>query len=265
MKKLFAVIAIAGIVTACNKPAQTTSTATPNIYNAFCSSPSVTGPCSVLPIDVHETFRVGYDSFLDSAHQTPFDVFSWQTFIALNWPADTAGKPIGNSVSDSPNAPRVWEHYMDPAEVFGHTTPGLTLRLGVAKKSGQKFLYMDSKAPVRLTKGSFFDVNKLKGFQEADGHPLIDRNLNFALYEIKMNPIETKFTIANNLTTIQGIYAYGLKNGNAIHLRGAGIIAGQDIGRRFDAVIGIKGPAVAVGQCLAEGGFLDGELCRRRG
>ncbi len=216
MKKFIAIFVIAGVIFACNeiskKPAKFA------IYNTFCSSSSSDGPCSVIPIDVVENLGVGYESSLDSVKQPPFDVFSWQTFIALNWPADTAGNPKDNSISDSPNAPRVWEHYQDPAEIFGHSTPGLTLRLGVAKNGGQKFFYMDSKAPHPLLSGSSFDLDTLNGFKEADGHPLIDRNLNFVLYEIKMNPIETKFTINNKLTTVKGIYDLGIKNGNAISL-----------------------------------------------
>lgn len=220
MKKIFVIIAIAGCLYACTqiKKGGEKLASGSHIYNKFCDSAGVRGPCSVIPIDVNETFGVGYDSFLDSLHQIPFDVFSWQTFIALNWPSDSTGKPIGASITDSPNAPRVWEHYKDPTEVFGSTDAGLTLRLGQNKKTGQKFLYMDSKSPRLLHTGQTLDAAHLNGFQEADGHPLIDRNLNFALYEIKMNPIETKFVIDSGLTTTQGIYNLGIKHSNAINL-----------------------------------------------
>lgn len=219
MKKFLAVFAIAGIVFACTQVKKGASDkSTSGIYNQFCDSTASGNPCSIIPIDVHETFGVGYDSFLDSAHQIPFDVFSWQTFIALNWPANALGKPIGSSITDSLNASRVWEHYLDPAEVFTTYGNTLTLRLGVAKKSGQKFLYLDSKSPRKLFTGKTVDAVNLNGFQEADGHPLIDRNLNFALYEIKMNPIESKFVIDSGLTSYQGIYNMGIKNNNAINL-----------------------------------------------
>lgn len=195
---------------------------TSGIYNSFCDSSSPNSPCSFIPYDVAETFTLGYDSFLDSTHQIPFDVFSWQTFIALNWPADSAGRPTG-TIGDLPNAPRVWEYYPDPAEVFGHNNAGLVYQLTQAKRTGQKFFYMDSKSPIPMLKGKVVDMDalnaqNLKGFKEADGHPLIDRNLNFALYEIKMNPVETQFVISNNLTTKKGIYEYAKANGNAINL-----------------------------------------------
>jgi len=214
MKKLTALLLIAVITVVawnCDSP-KTMGATDSGIYNSFCDSSSPNNLCSFIPYDVNETFGVGYDSFLDSAHQTPFDVFSWQTFVALNWPADRSGNPVG-SITDKPDMPRVWEFYSDPAEVFGHPDAGLVAQLGMAKSGGQKFFYMDSKSPLRLAKGTVVDMNKvnarlLQGFKEADGHPLIDRNLNFALYEIKMNPVETNFIIKNGLTTQQGIYNY---------------------------------------------------------
>jgi len=215
MKKLIAIIILlAGVIFFACKHGST-----PTINNSFCASKTTDGTCPILPIDISEVFpNVGYESDLDSIHQPPIDVFSWQTFIALNWPADASGKPTGSSIADLPNAPRVWEFYQDPAEVFGHPVAPLVFQLGIAKRSGQKFLYLDSKSPRALNNGVKVDMNKLDGFQEADGHPLIDRNLNFTLYEIKMNPIEAKYVVDKKLTTLEGIYNYGLKNGNAISL-----------------------------------------------
>jgi len=217
MKKFIAIpILLGGILVyyACNQGTPAKS----NIYNAFCYGSTADSTCPIIPIDVHEHIGAGYDSFLDSVKQPPIDVFSWQAFVALNWPADSAGKASGSSIADKPNAPRVWEYYKDPAEVFGYPVTGLTLRLGEAKSNGQKFLYLDSKAPTLLRTGTTIDATKLQGFKEADGHPLIDHNLNFTLYEIKMNPIETSFVIKNGLTTVEGIYTLGKKNGNNIPL-----------------------------------------------
>jgi hypothetical protein len=214
MKKILIVFVIAGVIFACNQgnkgPVQIAGSGT------FCDSTVSDNPCSIIPIDVHEQFRIGYLSNLDSAAQQPIDTFSWKTFIALNWPADSAGHPIGKSIADLPNAPRVWERYMDPAAIFGYSTPGLTLRLAAARQNVQKFLYLDSKAPQPLLTGTTINLGKLNGFEEADGHPLIDRNLNFVLYEIKMNPIESKFVLDSNLNTYQGIYKWASKNKNAI-------------------------------------------------
>jgi hypothetical protein len=99
---------------------------------------------------------------------------------------------------------RVWESYSDPAEIFGTGTQEMVLHMGTAKQESHKFFYMDSKSPKALS--------PVRGFKEADGHPLIDRNLNFALYEIKMNPTEATFVTTYGLTTKAGINAYYLKN-----------------------------------------------------
>lgn len=223
MKKLIAILALTGIVAltwTCNHDKKDQD---PAIYNRFCNGSPANNLCPYLPYDVNEAFTLGYDSFLDSLHQIPFDVFSWQTFVALNWPSDSAGKPVGDNLSDHPGSPRVWEHFTDPATVFGHSNTQLLLQLGSAGKNGQKFFYMDSKAPLPLLRNNTIDMsllthNKLKGFLEADGRPLIDRNLNFVLYEIKLNPVETQFIVSNKLTTVQGIYDYASQSGT-----GAGI------------------------------------------
>jgi hypothetical protein len=75
-----------------------------------------------------------------------------------------------------------------------------------ATATGEKFFYKASKSSGR--------INILTGFEEADGHPLIDRNLNFALYAINISPAEVNFITANKLTTVNGIGAYFLKNNN---------------------------------------------------
>ncbi len=210
MKKLIIVLLLAGIVYACNQMQD--DTATPPYSGPgtkFCDSGSNV-LCSYLPVDVDTTFSVGYDSFLDSVRQPPFDQFSWQTFVALNWPANSSGNPIGNSIGDNPDSMRVWEYYTDPAEVFGAANSTLLMHLGNAKQSHVKFFFRDSKSPNQLL--------PVKGFREADGHPLIDRNLNFALYEIKMNPTEVSFVTTYNLTTKANIETYYKAHNNEFKL-----------------------------------------------
>lgn len=198
MRKLLIVLLLAGAVFACTQM-KNDSEETPPIFNEFCNNGG-NELCPQLPYDADINTGIGYDSDLDSIRQPPFDVFSWQTFVALNWPADSAGNPMGNSIADNPNAPRVWDFYKDPVEVFDQSSKPLMLHLKAAKDAGKKFFFRDSKSPFPLT--------DMHGFQEADGHPLIDRNINFVLYEIKMNSIESNFITANQLTTVENIYTY---------------------------------------------------------
>ena len=209
MKKVFIVLLLAGAIYACNQmQSSDVSTSPPNIPVSFCDSGNGNALCSYLPFDVNVQQGFGYTSFLDSAIQPHFDVFSWQTFVALNWPAGADGRPVGASIGDHPENQRVWEYYQDPAQVFGNalanTVEPLTLHINAARQQGLKFLYMDSKAPNAL--------DTVSGFRQADGHPLIDVNLNFVLYEIKMNPTEVTFVTTNNLTTKAGIDSFAKKN-----------------------------------------------------
>lgn len=214
MKKAAIVLLIAGVIFACNQMQNDDddiSSPSPSADNmVFCDSGSASVICSYLPIDVDTVFGVGYDSDLDSARQRLFDVFSWQTFVALNWPANAAGNPIGKHINSYPDAPRVWETYQDPSVVFGGGSQELLLHAGSAKQENMKFFYMDSKSPKALM--------PVRGFKEADGHPLIDRNLNFTLYEIKMNPTEVNFVTTYKLTTKDSIYSYWQSHNNEFKL-----------------------------------------------
>lgn len=216
MKKVFIVLLLAGAVYACNEMQNDdlASAPTPSIPISFCDSGNGNSPCSYLPYEVGVNQGFGYTSFLDSAIQPHFDVFSWQTFVALNWPADSTGRPVGGSMGDYAGYQRVWEYYQDPAQVFGNALANsaqpLTLHLNAARQQGLKFLYMDSKAPGAL--------DSMHGFRQADGHPLIDVNLNFALYEIKMNPVEVTFVTTHNLTTVAGIDSFAKGNNNKFEL-----------------------------------------------
>lgn len=58
--------------------------------------------------------------------QKKFDLFSWATFMALNWPANENGSPsVKHNILKEKEAklsPRVWESYMSPSQFFreGH-------------------------------------------------------------------------------------------------------------------------------------------------
>jgi hypothetical protein len=206
MKKVFIPLIVVLGIYACTQATKPTEEAQQGIYNAFCyNGDSASSLCSVLPPEVAIT--LGFDYHTDSTptpvFQPPFDVFSWQTFIALNWPADNMGNPIGSSITDNPNAMRVWEYYKDPLLAFNNN-PVLLLQLKSATNSNVKFLYQDSKIPTD------FKTKDDGSFTEADGQPLADRNGNFTLFEIKINNVEDTFITTNKLNTNAGIYKYVL-------------------------------------------------------
>lgn len=183
--------------------------------NYYCGVGSADTICPYLPVEViepilhNEGYTTDFMNFTDSAtsadslKQTPLDLFSWQTFLALNWPSDVQGKPKGSIYNDNLSALRVWEHYRDPLEVFGYVNHPLFLHLNAAKQDNNKFLYMTSKSPRNL-----LEKLPIGSFDEADGLPLVDRNMNFTLFEIKLNHVEDTFITNNNLISVDGIYKY---------------------------------------------------------
>lgn len=210
---LITVLLLTAIVFACN---QLDTPPTPGdgpdqpIVMQFC--PDTTqgnNLCPQLPYDVNFPFQAGYTAILDPKIQPAFDMFSWQSFAALNWPADSAGHPIGNSIGDHPEAQRVWEHYPDIAEVFNAQTP-LLLQIKKSRDTKQKVFYMISK--FSTLRDSLVDV------LNPDEKPLIDRNLNFAVFEVKTNPIEADFIMHNNLNTQVGVDSFYRKHGKSFAL-----------------------------------------------
>lgn len=214
MKKyLVTGLILAAVIFACNhldEQRESGGAGDQPINNRFC--PDTTHPnelCDHLPYDVKLPTLAGYTAHLDPNLQPPFDIFSWQTFAALNWPADSAGNPMGNSIGDHPGALRVWEYYPDFTELFGGPTE-LMLQLAESKQNKLKFF--------QLTAKSNRSRDSLSGFLEADTKPLIDRNLNFAVFDIKVNPVESDFIIRNKLNTLAGIDSFYLQNNRQFQL-----------------------------------------------
>lgn len=171
----------------------------PNGRNGFCADsicPTRTTFCSFLPYDVDVSTGVGYDEFTPVC-QTPFDWFSWQTFIALNWPANPDGSAMNVSLTAAPDAPRVWEMYEGPDDIFGKQ---------LSAKGGLTVFGSISKAGFDHFNGGQSD---LEAFTEK---PLIDRNLNFVLYEVRVNPEEVKYIKNNGLNTYCGQDSFDKKN-----------------------------------------------------
>lgn len=151
---------------------------------------------------------LGYSASFDSIHQQFFDIFSWQSFVALNWPADAKGNPVPNAFMTDTKSPRVWEMYPDPDTVFRNTSLlGASRQVfrEQAKKEHRKFLFLTSK------------LNPMSGLFEADGHALIDQNLNYATFEVRISPDEYKYIVQNDLRTQAGQEAY-VDTGNFISL-----------------------------------------------
>jgi hypothetical protein len=135
----------------------------------------------------------------DSAH-TPeqsrpwFDVFSWQSFIALNWPASGQGRGSAQSPSDSSaflNAAngslRVWESYKESWELFGQgnqrPTPFDDWDSAVEPCGG---LQPGQLAFTFTSKGNSLFNDATQSFS----FPLVDQRGNYARFSVRYNPAQ---------------------------------------------------------------------------
>ncbi|MES2112754.1 MAG: hypothetical protein V4577_28640 [Bacteroidota bacterium] len=147
-----------------------------------------------------------------------FDVFSWQTFIALCWPVDTAkrGVPL---TPDDPNTmlkmtnstPVVWTSYKNQWDLFGqgNNTPS-------AWNSWADPVNLCTNQPVKHVFGSAkSDMLPGEG-NESLSVPLIDQRKNYALYEIRYNEVQYNFIVNNSLYFSKNLYNYQKANGGAV-------------------------------------------------
>lgn len=168
----------------------------------YCVQAPTDRLCSDLPHDVLEELDNGY-SQLSAAQQRPFDEFSWQSFVALNWPADPSGEPLSEPIGSHPRHRRVWEHYRTPVEVFGAQSGGRESDPPACDGVG------DREHPVLMLMAKRgHNTPPPASFLETTGQPLVDRNLNFALFDVRMNAIEVDYILGNELDTKAGQEAF---------------------------------------------------------
>lgn len=197
-KKICIGLLLAGTVCymACNDGSKDPVKGNEGGFSVGCDS---TNPffSSDIPHEVEVNVGPGY-SGLNPKEQVCFDYFSWRSFVALNWPANPDGSPMKGKFTDNPEAPRVWESYTDPAELFGTGEHLLAFGGPIKKVPGLKGLRMISK----LSGES--DIDLPPDIKQATGQPLIDKNLNYALFEIMVNPDEAKYIRDSSLNYASG-------------------------------------------------------------
>jgi len=176
--------------------------------------------CSTLPTDLAGVgVMIGYVPASDAGgtgafNQTFLDYFGWQSFVALNWPLGDDGQPSSGSITSDPDAPRVWTTFDTVDEVFGSGTTALAGAGACPAGEGDLQLYRTSKFG-------------LAGFLEsATPWPLIDRNGNYALYDVRLNSREVAYLQTNGLTTQAGQTAFRGSGGTYAFPGGQGAEAG---------------------------------------
>lgn len=169
-------------------------------------------PCLSSDIPHAEELRASSSFFSNK----DFDYLSWQTFIALNWSADENGKSNeGISIGNNLEAPRVWEFYKDPANVFVEPDVEVSSKFidlptipDACKTSLKELGKLDEiERGVKLRQIKVFStsiqddgVAKAAEFLQAQpSAPLIDQNKNYVLYETRLNEDEFKYILNNKL------------------------------------------------------------------
>ena len=150
------------------------------VARSFCDAPPHDALCAVVPKD-NTDFDASFIYLnLEKNAQNPFDLFSWQSFVALNWPATEAGVPVDGQIGAHPNLPRVWQSYRQPVDVFGRTGQDLPCGSGAASAVATDQILQSS------------------------GKALIDRDLNYIVFDTRMNDRTEQYIVANGLDSAEG-------------------------------------------------------------
>jgi len=135
--------------------------------------------------------------FLTESGQNSFDVFSWQSFIALNWPIDPATGELTDSINAPDHYPRRWSSYQSRKQLLGDDEVSSVCSTQAKNKADS------GPAPSPLVIS--------RNFLQTNGQPLIDRNGNYVVYDVRVNGTMSDYILANGLETKSGQTAFFAK------------------------------------------------------
>jgi hypothetical protein len=153
---------------------------------------AITAAASSVPVDACPRF---------GEFQSDVDSFAWNSFVALNWPANlsTCSADTTKSILDPATGPRVWETYMLDSNIFqaGGKAPAKWCDPNVSAKliSGERSFGTTFKAG---------RVHGIPGIDEAVGGVLTDQNGRFVRYEVRVNQDEYNYITLNTLFSKAG-------------------------------------------------------------
>lgn len=151
----------------------------PTFEERFCFAEPYDKPCAVFPLDQTDFSEFFEYMIVEAKAQEPFDFFSWQAFVALNWPYDSPQEP---SPALSGSGSYAWTFYERRDDVVS-----------------------DSRAADAHCR----DPSDGRGvftrdLAQADGNVLIDSRRNFIVYETRMNEVAAAYIRSNALNTLAG-------------------------------------------------------------
>ena len=197
MKKIATIIVLAVVAVTMVIMTPVTTTMAP-ADPAIVLSPKIPGDAQFGPLPPNPT----NDQKL-LAIQGDFDIYSWNTFIALNWPPgpDGNGDPT-KTIGQNGDNDTVWEHYRNVDNIFlpGGAKPTwngpvqVPTQCKASYKPGMKIISQVGKTPTVLTAFS----------QPFNTGPLIDQYGNYTRYEILVNKPMFDYILQNTLYSKAG-------------------------------------------------------------
>lgn len=164
-------------------------------------------PVPLSPVIPHDADTTGVTSLATA--RRAFDINSWQTFIALNWPTEKDGKPAPKI--STPKLPPLWTTWKDSYAVFlpdgGKPGPWKSPRILPPAYASMANLMAAGPGNIRMlfkTQKIEPHTQKIPEVDQAFSGSLIDWRGNLVHYEILMNEPEFDFIVANELYNLDG-------------------------------------------------------------
>lgn len=151
--------------------------------------------------------------------QRLFDVFSWQSFIALNWPALADGQPNRQLTLADAQTPRVWEYYVDAGQVYlKNGAAPASWKDAVAASQDKAFWMSGMSIGTPHDKKNAGDgdyqipvLGGASGSLQAFTGPMVDQQGKWVRYQAAMNKVEFDYLVENKLYNLEGQAAYTAK------------------------------------------------------
>lgn len=170
---------------------------------------------STTPNQKNPPFKIADNNIAEG--QRLFDIFAWQTFVALNWPALASGQPDNTLTISNTSAPRVWEYFVDVGLVYQKDGAAPMTWERAAAASLDKTFWMHG-----MGLGTPYDKSNAKdgGYTEpvldeslqAFTGPMIDQQGKWVRYQAAMNKVEFDYVVKNKLYNLEGQVSYTADN-----------------------------------------------------
>ena len=171
---------------------------------------------SNIPVDVDPALqdRLKQDEDIYRLNEA-FNKYSWQAFVAIHWPLDTAGNPMPNFTDQGTATWLGWKEAFQVYRADGQkpapwgaprSASGLGLPTHLLGDADSRVV-LSGKTPTHP--GNF---NIADETDQAFAGELFDQNGNLVVYEVLMNKEEFDYVIDNSLYNINGQINFSEKN-----------------------------------------------------